>query len=850
MNLMRTSTSRWLLAGVLAVPLLTSSATAQPAINSSLDGVYNGSYTGPQGLTKFKLTITRKDANGYQIGGVLTLYVPERSGARTYTCDLDGTFVSRGGFLGLRRTKWETAAPSGLDMAGIDAAFNARGGNNAGQISGRIGGAPAYPFEAIRDAAESATLVSANAARQPAGAAAAETSRGPQTTAASATAPPALPRPVPDGPTAINGAYTGAYGSNADDMVPAKLYIKHVENGYAGGALTGLFTFDVPPAAGARPISYTYKLTGRPGPGIDHPFQFFSAEPLGRPAPDAYALNGLEGGFDKSLVGGPPPGPQGRLNPGAKAAWIANPDQISGAVRDRNNRLTGNRFKMTRDNVESAKLDSSMAALTSAAGALVSTTAPAPAAPAVPLTIEGVYNGTYTRTNQPPAKFKLTITQASYNGAVTGVMGLAGMATIYLPAASGLEAYTYSLKGAMTADRNFSLDVFDWETIRPKDFSVNELRGMGFFGTFLTNANLHTARIVSVQGPNILKFEATRDAVESADIKGTIAAQKAVRAGDEAAALKTRAATLKNAPPKQLAAKGVVRKSQAYWGRYENDLIRQIFDGGFADDVNDDVSFQLMFTNYVDLLSKTYRANLPANHRPITIVTTTYRNGFVVSTESRTIEIDPRFIAKYCEFSGVTPEPGTQAASDLAARDIHIFRRVMEAGTPAGRESTADAFARFRLALAHPGENERDLSKFLATETGASAAMRQLGENLLRAAMGEPSVQEAGVKIQGAEAETDKDLPPGRFTHLIDAANAFVRDPSNAPYRSQYETTFYMVLADKYRGVMTPEEEYYYANDFAVRFRDQIQGTRANSSDPAWPRLHPAVEETKAELGR
>ena len=850
MNFMRTSISRWLLAGVLAVPLLTSSAVAQPAINPSLDGVYNGSYTGPQGLTKFKLTITRKNTNGYQIGGVLTLYVPEGSGANTYTCDLDGTFISRGGLLGLRRTKWETAAPSGLDMAGIDAAFNARGGNNAGQISGRIGGDPAFKFEAIRDAAESATLVSASAPKQPAGAAATETSRGPQTTATSATAPPTLPRPAPDGPTAINGAYTGTYGSNADDMVPATLYIKHVADGYAGGALIGLFTFVVPAAPGAKPITYTYKLTGRPGPGIDHPFQFWSAEPLGRPAPDAYALHGLEGGFAKTFVSGHPTGPRGRLNPGAAPAWSVNPDQISGTVRDRNNRLTRNEFKMTRDNVESAKLDSSMAALTNAAGAVASTTAPAPAAPGVRPTIEGVYNGTYTRTNQPPAKFKLTITQASYNGAATGVMGLAGMATIYLPADSGLEAYTYSLKGTITADRNFSLDVYDWETIRPKDFSVNDLRGMGFFGTFLSNANLHTARIISLQAPNVLKFEATRDATESADIKGTIAAQKAVRAADEAAALKRHAEAMKNAPPKQLAAKGVVRKSQAYWSRFENDLIRQVFDGGFADDVNDDVSFQLMFTNYVDLFSKTYSANLPANHRPITIVTTTYRNGYVVNTESKTIEIDPRFIAKYCEFSGVTPEAGTREASDLAAREVQIFRRVMKAGTLAGSESNGDAFARFRLSLARPGANERDLSKFFATETGSSAAMRQLGENFLRGATGQPSLQEAGVKIQGADAETDKDLPPGRFTHLIDAANAFLRDPSNAQYRSRYETTFYMVLADKYRGVMTPEEEYYYANDFAVRFRDEIQGTRANSSDPAWPRLHPAVEETKAELGR
>lgn len=36
---------------------------------------------------------------------------------------------------------------------------------------------------------------------------------------------------------------------------------------------------------------------------------------------------------------------------------------------------------------------------------------------------------------------------------------------------------------------------------------------------------------------------------------------------------------------------------------------------------------------------------------------------------------------------------------------------------------------------------------------------------------------------------------------------------------------------------------------FAGRFRNGIMG-RANSSDPAWFRLHPAVEECMKELGR
>src|SRR5260221_14796669 len=115
----------------------------------------------------------------------------------------------------------------------------------------------------------------------------------------------------------------------------------------------------------------------------------------------------------------------------------------------------------------------------------------------------------------------------------------------------------------------------------PKDPKDKDLRGMGFNGTFRSNMNQNTARIISVpthDADSIPSFEAAWDPTESADIKGTIAAQKAVRAEDQVAALKARAEAMKNARPKQLASKDLVRKSQAYWKGYQGDFIRQIFD--------------------------------------------------------------------------------------------------------------------------------------------------------------------------------------------------------------------------------------------------------------------------------
>ena len=468
--------------------------------------------------------------------------------------------------------------------------------------------------------------------------------------------------------------------------------------------------------------------------------------------------------------------------------------------------------------------------------------------------IAGVFNGTYTRENEPPTKFKLTMTYPS-GGGTGGTANLAGVATIYLPTDSGTKAYTYSLTGAEDGYGDFDLKVSDWETIPPKDF--RDFRAMGFNGRFDPDMTRNTARIISVPAFDALffvpKFEATWDATESADIKGAIAAQKAVGDADQVAALKAHADVLKNAKPKQLASKDLVRKSQAYWDGYRSDFIREVFDGGFADDVDDDGAFQSLFTDYVDLFATKCAAYLPADHTAVTITTTTTLNGAVIGTTTKTVEMDSRFVAKYVEYSGVPAAPGSDQEKEETAKTIAIAGQIFHAGGPSHGTSPAAANALLHLMAAHGLLGGAGMEKFFATEvkaTGPSAALRQMGENLLRGATGEPSLQEAGAKIDGAEAETDKDLPPGRFARLIDAANAFYRDPANARLKGRFETAFDETLAAKYHSVMTRDEEYYYANDFEARFRGQIMQPRARCTDPAWTRLHPAVEECVVEIAQ
>ena len=138
-----------------------------------------------------------------------------------------------------------------------------------------------------------------------------------------------------------------------------------------------------------------------------------------------------------------------------------------------------------------------------------------------------------------------------------------------------------------------------------------------------------------------------------------------------------------------------------------------------------------------------------------------------------------------------------------------------------------------------------DMEQFFATESGGSAAMRQMGENLLRGATGQRSLQQDGGTIAGAAAETDKNLPPGRFAHMVDACNSWLRDPANAKYRTANDTAYCQCLGVKEEEVMTEEEVYYYANDFGARVWHGIAQSRQYCTDPAWPRLHPPLDDCR-----
>lgn len=274
-------------------------------------------------------------------------------------------------------------------------------------------------------------------------------------------------------------------------------------------------------------------------------------------------------------------------------------------------------------------------------------------------------------------------------------------------------------------------------------------------------------------------------------------------------------AATKAAVPASSAPSGLVRKSAAYWSSYKSDIIRQVFDGGFGEDIDEDGQFHILFTGYVEQFSDSCRAYVPSPFEKETITHTV--DGQAVSKKE--IYIDLRFWPKYHQFGNL---------GDLSAKSA----------------SDAIGVVTGRTSLSTYLDPAFDIIRFFSKETCKSAAMRQLTENLLRGATGKPSLQTVGASIAGAAAESDNSAPAPRFAHFVDGCNAFYRDPRTARFAPSDPTGYCKCLSDGYHGVMTPAEDVLYANNFEAKFHGGIAqpwGYGVSKSDPAWPRLNPVA---------
>jgi|GEM_PF-5199059 len=288
---------------------------------------------------------------------------------------------------------------------------------------------------------------------------------------------------------------------------------------------------------------------------------------------------------------------------------------------------------------------------------------------------------------------------------------------------------------------------------------------------------------------------------------------KTPRNGQGAAGGATSTATTQAAVlPPETSKNGIIYKPQEYWNGYHSEIIRQVFDGTYSRDVDSTWGFRLLFEGYVESFSSDCRAFLPARHEGVTstqVHETVDRYGNVITRqegESETIQVDSRFAPKYREYFSRS----VRAPSEGLGGAIGVL---------SGRVTADDVLG--------PG---LDAIKFFKMESCQGPAMRQMGENLLRASTGSPSLQ---------QSEGERSLSPGRFTRFVDGCAAFFRAH---PGKVREYGEYCGCLSEKYGRLMTVAEEAKYANDFEHLFWNGIAQPWARS-DPAWPRLHPVVEQ-------
>jgi len=340
----------------------------------------------------------------------------------------------------------------------------------------------------------------------------------------------------------------------------------------------------------------------------------------------------------------------------------------------------------------------------------------------------------------------------------------------------------------------------------PRGYSIAEMRG-----SYDPGSGNISGRTVTW----LCNFRAVRDKAESAEIDKVMAAQRnpaprpQIEAPQPSSSTSDREAKASAALPP--APKGLVRKSREYWRDYGTDIIRQVFDGGVGSQVDQYVEFRVLFSTYVEMFSAHCSAHLPPHHEAVTltqVMTLTNRNGNVVRQQegrSATVNVDPRFAAKYRDYAQF------------------LISKAQSLGP-----GSASAFF-------DPGG---DMRSFFQRETCRSAAMRQMGENLLRGATGERSLQQAGATIPGAAAETDPSAAPGRYARFVDACNAYYRDPANARLASPHSTQWCQCLSDQYRNTSAEDR---YTNDFELFLKEVAP---PSSTNPAWWKLyHGAVVE-------
>jgi hypothetical protein len=189
---------------------------------------------------------------------------------------------------------------------------------------------------------------------------------------------------------------------------------------------------------------------------------------------------------------------------------------------------------------------------------------------------------------------------------------------------------------------------------------------------------------------------------------------------------------------------GIVYKLDPYWAQYEQfDFARRIFEGHFGS-YADWTEFKMTFIALANLYSKTckgYVGQWQTYERTQDIYARTEHNldgsrTIHKTRETSTIEIDSRFTPQWANYS---PQ---------------INAEILEKGVIEG----------YGLMMAYQAQ----VKFFLEQHKCDSATVQQMTGNFIRAANGQPSAQQAGLRFAGAAVESDvptkTGTPPPPFT--------------------------------------------------------------------------------------
>ncbi|WP_375207703.1 hypothetical protein [Hyphococcus sp.] len=187
---------------------------------------------------------------------------------------------------------------------------------------------------------------------------------------------------------------------------------------------------------------------------------------------------------------------------------------------------------------------------------------------------------------------------------------------------------------------------------------------------------------------------------------------------------------------------GVVYKSGAFWSAFDDfETPRRVFEGDFYG-VNTTYAFAGYFTAYVEEFYKNCKSALPPTKVPYDRPLVDEETGERLTIDSY-LEMDPRFYNAYGRYE-------RRRTAGQMAGGLGDLAEGMAKGGEGGVETMIKGLVQGAAAALNHGAQ---MASFLRGRCN-SATVRQMGENMLRAANGQRSMQASGPPIAGAAMES------------------------------------------------------------------------------------------------